>query len=497
MRDAEAGLGLKIAIGSGTLVLIRAIDLAVGIVSVTILARMLAPEAFGLVALGATLVGLVEIFAELGLDIGLIRDRDADRADYDTAWTLQVLVGIGVAAILILLARPGAIFFRDPRVEMIVYALAVSKIVASFANIRIIDFRRDLEFNREFRFMVTVRLVSAALTILWAVIWRSHWALLAGIFTRSATSLILSYILAPYRPRFTLARLAKIMGFSRWLLLRGLLIGVNERVTNLMLGRLVSVESLAFYNLANEVNGTVITGLHAPVRRALYPGYARISDDRTKLSLAYVEVFSVLVLVGLPLVLGIGLLGPQIVLLFLGEKWAPAGPLLQVLCIAGIFRCFNTSGGLVYLVTGRPHVATGMAFFRLCALVPALYFFTKHYGVNGAAWAVTALAGVFLIVETTVETRFLGVSFKQLVAVSWRTVAAGVVMAAAVNLVQRIYLPDGGLIGMATAIALMAAAGATIYISTVLALWVVVGRPKGPEAKVLDLATQFRLSLAR
>jgi O-antigen/teichoic acid export membrane protein len=497
MSGGDAGLGLKIAIGSGTLVLLRGIDRLVGLVSVTILARILAPEAFGLIALGATLAGLVEIFADLGLDIGLIRDSGADRSDYDTAWTLQVLIGIGVAAIMVLLARQGAIYFGDPRVEMVVYGLAVSKIVASFTNIRIVDFRKDLEFNREFRFMVTVRLVSAAATIICALVWRSYWALVAGIFTRSVCSVILGYILLPYRPQFTLARLAKIMNFSRWLVLRGLVLGLNERVTNLVLGPLVKVESLAFYNLASEINDLVISGLHAPVRRALYPGYAKIVNDRTKLSNAYVEVFSVLVLVSLPLMIGIALLGPQIVLLFFGERWAATGPLLQVLCIAGISRCFNTGGGLVYLVKGSPHIATGMAFFRLCTLVPALYFAAKSYGVNGAAWAVAVLGGVFLIVEMTVETRFLGVSFKRLVAASWRTVAAALVMSTVVKFVQGIFLPEGGFIGMTIGITLVTATGAAVYLGALFGLWIIAGRPKGAEVSMLDLARQVARTMRK
>jgi O-antigen/teichoic acid export membrane protein len=491
MSNGDAGLGLKIAIGGGTLVLLRGIDQLVGVVSVTILARLLAPEAFGLVALGTTLSGLVQLFADLGLDIGLIRDRDADRSDYDTAWTLQVLAGVGVAAIMVLVARPGAIFFRDPRVEMVVYALAVSKLVESFANIRIVDFRKDLQFDREFRFILAVRLISASATIAGALVWRSYWVLVVGIFLRSAVATVLGYILVPYSPRLTLERFAKAMNFSRWLVLRGLVVGLNDRVANVILGRFVSVESLAFYNLGSEINGAVVGGLHAPVRRALYPGYAKIGNDRKRLGHAYVEVFSILVLVGLPLVLAIALLGPQIVVLLLGEKWAATGPLLQVLCIAGIFRCFNTGGGLVYLVRGRPQISTAMATFRLCALVPVLYLAAKNYGVSGVAWAVALLAGVFLAVEMTIETRFVGVGFKALVAACWRTIAAAVVMGAAVHIVQGIVMQEGGFVHVAVGITLATAIGAAVYIAALLGLWMASGRPQGPETTVVSLARQI------
>lgn len=491
MSNGDAGLGLKIAVGSGTLVLFRAIDRVVGIVSVTILARILAPEAFGLIALATTLGGLVEIFADLGLEIGLIRDPDADRSDYDTAWTLQVLIGVGVAAVMALLAGPAAVYFRDARVEMVVYALAVSKIVASFTNIRIVDFRKHLEFDREFRLMVTVRLLSVAATLVCALVWRSYWALVGGIFARSALIVILGYIMVPYWPRLTLVRFAKIMVFSRWLLVSGLIVGLNQRVSNLILGRLINVESLAFYNLADEVSSLVTTEVHAPVRRALYPGYAKIANDRTKLSSAYVEVFSLLALVSLPLVVGVALLGQQLVLLLLGSKWATAGPLLQILCVAGIFRCFNTGGGLVYLVMGRPHYATGMAFFRLCTLAPSLYFATRSYGVNGAAWAVAVMAGVYLIVEVTVETRFLGVGLRQLVAVSWRTVAATGVMSAVVDLLEGFFIPDGGFIGITIGIMLVIVTGALVYLGTLLGLWVMSGRPKGPEVSLLGVASRI------
>jgi O-antigen/teichoic acid export membrane protein len=308
---------------------------------------------------------------------------------------------------------------------------------------------------------------------------------------------ILGYIMVPYYPRLTLVRLAKIMAFSRWLLASGVIGGLNQRLTNLILGRVVSVESLAFYNLADEVSSLITTEFHAPVRRALYPGYAKIANDRAKLSNAYVEVYSLLALISLPLVVGVAFLGQQIVLLFLGSKWAATGSLLQILCVAGIFRCFNTGGSLVYLVMGRPYFATGMAVFRLCTLAPSLYFAARSYGVNGAAWAVAATAGLFLIVEVTVETRFLGIGLRKLVAASWRTVAATGVMSTVVGLLRGVFIPDGGFIGVTIGILLVIVTGAVVYVGTLLGLWVMSGRPEGPEMSVLGVARRIALTLRK
>lgn len=482
-EDASGGpppdLGRRMASGALWMVGLRLSQRIIGLVSTIILARLLVPEDFGLVALVTTFAAILEVAGDLGVDTVLIYDRRASRAEYDTAFTLQILRGMLIALLLIAAAPQVAAFFDDSRLEPLLWLVAAGSLVQGFWNIGIVDFRRDLEIAREFVFHFWGKLGSFVVAVTLAVLWRSYWALIVAILARRIILLILSYVMSPYRPRLSLAAAGRLLHFSKWLLVQNALYFLRDRIDALMVGKLMGPAALGLYELALELASLPTSEIAGPVNRAVFPGYAQLAGDRERLRRGYCDSVGVVLLVALPASLGIGLLADPLVLLFLGEHWRPAVPLVQALVVFGVLRSLYTTAAAVYLALGRVRVEPALMLLFIAVLVPLLYLLTARMGVLGAAVALTAATAVGLAANLVMLRRLIGLRVGELLRPLLRAALASAVMAAVVLALLTADMAPGAanLLGVP--------AGAATFVLVLLASWWAVGRPEGPEQKVL------------
>lgn len=203
----------RAARGAGWLYASRWLERLLDFAAIALLARLLSPDDFGLVAIAASLVAIVEGLAAFDVNKALIQRREDDRDLFDSAWTLSTLRGVGSAAIMLAVAP----FLEDPRLGDVLAVLALSPVLTGLLNPRFVAYERDLAFSKPALLSLSAKMGSVAVTLALAVVTRSYWALVAGTLTMSALTLALSYALRPYRPRATLARFRDIFGFSGWL----------------------------------------------------------------------------------------------------------------------------------------------------------------------------------------------------------------------------------------------------------------------------------------
>lgn len=485
MEDQSVSVGRGMAKGAAWMVGMRLAIRGLGMASMIILARLLVPEDFGLVALATLLSGLLEVTSNFSFDTALIRDQTAGRKHYDTAWTLSVLRGITVAIVLVALASPAAQFFEDPRVEALVYCLALASFFGGFQNIGVVDFRKHLKFHKEFVLFTIQKLVSVVVGVTLAYFWRDYWALIAGIMAGKGALVVSSYIMHPYRPRFGLSEWREIFHFTKWLLANNILTYVYSRTDTLFIGKLLGAQSLGIYSLAYEISNLVTSELISPIRRAIFPGFAKLAVDREKLTASVLDTLSLIALIGTPLAAGIGLVADPLVPILLGEKWLETIPLIEILAVYGLFHTMSTTTGPAYLALGKPQYLTVLALVGAALTVPLLLYGIDRAGAVGAAVGITVATGILLVLNYLVVMRLMNLSFKRLLGAVWRTVAAVTVMAAAVLAVKSQWPAEQGIAGMVLELATLVLCGALVYCGTQLALWHLSGRPDGAERHVL------------
>ncbi len=457
----------------------------IGVVSTMILARLLLPADFGLVALATMLVAAVEIMAEFNFDLWLIRHADAERRHYDTVWTLSVLRGLVMGGIIIALAGPAASFFDDPRLYTIILVLSAITIAEGLKNVGVVDFQKELQFDKDFALMFWPKLAGFGVVVTCAFLLRSYWALVFGTLVARGMHVLLSFVMHPYRPRPSMSEWREVIGFSKWLLLNNVIGFAYLRADTFFLGKLAGAGVVGLYSVAYEISNLATTQLVAPIRRAIYPGYARMAGDPESIRKGYVDVLALTLALALPIAAGIGLVADPLVRVALGQNWLDAVPVIRILTLYGIFSLTWSNMAPAIIAIGRPQTLCWFLGVGILTLIPLLYFGVRDLGAIGAAWAVTIANGVLLVIGLALVVRALSLPFSRLIVNTWRPFVSCGAMAAVVIAIQAAWTGDGAFPTELARLFVCSAVGACVYVGALLSLWRLCNAPDGAERMIL------------
>ncbi|MDO8264611.1 MAG: lipopolysaccharide biosynthesis protein [Gallionella sp.] len=480
--------GRQIAKGAAWLMLFKMIDKSIGLVSTLFLARLLVPADFGLVAMATAVVAFTQLMGAFGFDSALIQRQDARREHYDTAWTFNVIFGVAVAVALSLLAVPMAHFYRDDRLVAIMLVLGIGALVGGFENIGTVAFRKDMDFRNEFRFLLIKRVVSFSVTMLLAFELRSYWALVAGAVTSRILSAWISYRLHPFRPRLTLTARADLMHFSKWIFLSSLIGFFTGKSTDFILGRTVGSHGLGVYNISWEIAVMPSSELIAPLNRAVFPAYARLSGQPAELRSRFLEVFGVICLIAIPVSGGLFAVADAAVRVVLGSQWLESIPLIQIFAVSGLIGALQSNLYLVIVAMGKPQANTLLSACLLLVSLPLTIWASLNHGVLGASYAMLCYSIVGMFGILIIFTRITRISIASLLGVAWRPACCAALMVVALLWLDGTQaLAAASVPGHLARLLFLCAAGAMIYIVSAWCLWRFCGAPVGAERFVLDL----------
>jgi lipopolysaccharide exporter len=479
------------ATGAVWMVLFKALERSLGLVSMLILARLLVPEDFGLIAMATSLIALLELFSAFGLDTALIQRAQATPDHYNSAWTLNTIAGAGIGLLMFALAVPAAHYYREPRVTAVICVLGVAAIVQGFENVGVVNFRKEMRFDREFRFLLSKKLVGFAITVPLAFLWRNYWALVVGTLCGRLAGVVLSYLLQSFRPRFSLAGARDLMHFSKWLMLQNVLAFLKERSSDFIIGRMAGPHALGVFSVSAEISNMPGTELVAPINRAILPGYVKLANDMPALRREYLSAMGMIAFIAVPAVTGFAVCAPFLVLLVLGPNWVEAAILIEILAFFGITQVLQSNAFSAFLAIGKPQIFVTINAIHVAILLPLMIALTPSYGIQGAAWAYVATAALILPVNFVFIVRFLGLRTLDLVAHLWRPLLGAALMYVGVRIVGP-EAPTGVLpaIEAASSLAQCIALGVAFYAVIIMVLWIIAGRPGGSaESFMLDRAT--------
>lgn len=484
----------QVAKGAAWLILFRLFDRGLGFLSTLILARILVPADFGLIAMAIAVLAALELLGAFSFDLALIQNQKATRAHYDTAWTFTVLFGTFNALAMCALAGPMSHFYGEPRVEGVMYALAACTLLQGFDNIGVVAFQKDLQLHKEFWFGLGKKLTGFAVTMALAFTFGSYWALVGGTLASRLASLGLSYVLHPYRPRLSLAAAGDLFHFSKWLLLNNFLIFLNNRGTDFVIGRLQGATALGLYSVSYEIANLPTTELVWPIQRAVFPGYAKVADDLTRLRTMFVQVIGALCLLTVPAGMMLVVAAEPVVRILLGERWLPAAPLIQVLALFGIVRALHGPTGSVFLALGKPAIVAATQCVQIALAGALMFLLIPRFGAIGAALAILGGATMAMCANYAMLARALQLPLRQVLQAVWRSLVGGCAMwITARELAQSGWVPGQALAGLAV----LTTACLLAYICTVLIAWQLQGRPGGGESVLIGFAGERLRSLSR
>ena len=387
---------------AGEGVLWRALQLAgvqgVYFIRLLVLAKLLAPEAFGLLAIAMVAVTTAMRLSDVGMIPALVQKQDATREQYDGAWTVGLLRSSLVAVVLFIAAPAIASLFEEPLATPLIQALALRPLIDASASIGVARLTREMRFKPLALMYFTGALVDLLVAVSTA---RSLgvWALVAGALAGSATTMLLSYRLAPHRPSwsFRWKEIRPLANFGRWVLLVGITGLVGELLVQLAISRQLGAAALGLYFLALRLAFLPSNVASAVIVPVAMPVFARLQDDPGAATKVFAEMLGALCLLLLPvyaIMFSVALLFEQA----LGSNWTGTARLIQVLCVAGAAGILKEFLIPLLMGHGRSDLAFRLELVQTILLLAVLLPALSWFGVVGAAaaWLVANLAATLL-----------------------------------------------------------------------------------------------------
>jgi PST family polysaccharide transporter len=462
---------------------------AARIVFTIMLARLVGPEAFGIVAQAAVYIGIVGLLLDQGFSSALIQRPHVERDMPGAVVSVNLVVGAALMILTVAIAPWWAEFMNTPELTLVLTLLAPSLLIrAASVTPRAVLFRQ-MKFRPIAIADVTGAVGGGALGLAVALLGGSYWALVAQILTTDALGLLVLILAgAGIRPNLHFRYVREIAGFSGQAFAAGVLINsISRNIDNLLVGKFQGPEALAFYGLAYRLLLLPVQLLTVTVGGVLFPAFSRHAHDafaiRSQMTRA-TRTLAALVLPGMALVAAAA---PQLVLTLFGPDWEPAIPIVQVLAMAGAVQAIYQPS-TTPLVLGLGHAGLNLRYALLttalstAGIVAGLPFGPLAVAV-GYACAVAALVPV----EWIIRRRLLALSLRTQVRslVPGAHVAAWVagtytLVAVSIEGPEIVVLACGSLLALATGLGVMRAVHRSQFSELVLLSNRVFGRATRP-----------------
>jgi len=355
-----------------------------------IMARLLEPAAFGLIAMAGVILRFGSYFAQMGVGSALIQKKEISAEDVRAAFTSALFLGI-LFCVLAWLSAPFAIYiFDNEKVIPIVRVMALSFVITGLSTTAISLLRRNLEF----RSLAITEIISYVLGYGMIGITLAYngfgvWSLVAAALCQSVFLTILSYMFSRhklsfiyrwkyYKPLYSFGGRVSIISFFEFL---------GSNLDTLAIGHFIGAAPLGIYNRAFMLVNLPAQYLTSSFSKVLFPSFSRVQKELERLKKAYLSTIMLFSAILLPTCLGIAASSQEIVLLVLGEKWIAAIPVLQILAIATTFNLLSHFGGIVCEATATLNIKLLMQVVYV-TILGVLFYLMKGLGIREFAMAI-------------------------------------------------------------------------------------------------------------
>lgn len=355
-------------------------------VSNMVLARLLTPEAFGVVATLNMVIAFAEIFTDAGFQRYLIQHEFEDEEDKDkstnVAFWSNLVMSFVIWGIIAIFSEPLATLVGNPGLGHVLTVACVSIPLAAFSSIQMALFKRGFDFKTLFWRRLAMILVPIFVTIPLAFWLRSYWALVIGTIVINLVNAILLTVKSNWRPRryYSFARLKDMFSFCAWSILDSVLIWATAYIDIFFIGRALNAYYLGVYKTSIATVGHFTSLITASVLPVLLPAISRLQDDFPELRKTLLKLQKYTSILLLPLGVGIFLFSDFITEIMLGNQWNEAAPFIGLWALMEVISViFSRFCSNVYPAIGKPRVSVIVQILHLVVLIPAVII-SGQYG---------------------------------------------------------------------------------------------------------------------
>ena len=368
------------------------------VIRIAVLARLLAPQQFGLFAIASLAIALLEMLTETGINVFFIQEKDRVKTYLDTAWMISIVRGFVIFLVLLITAPFIAQFFKNQDAVALLRVISIVPLLRGFINPAEIKFQKKLQFSKEFRFRFFIFLFDGIVAIIAALVTRSVYSLVLGLISGVILEIAISFLFIKPVPKlsFESVKIKKIVGRGKWVTLAGIFNYLFHNGDDIVVGRLMDSYYLGVYQLAYKITSLPIYEAGEVFGKVTFPVYAKIAGDKKRLKKAFIKITLAISAFVIPFGLILFLFPKQLVLLLLGDKWLDAVPVIRVLSVFGVIRAIAGSSSALFLAINKQEYVTALTFVSIIGLALTIVPLVDKYGILGAGYS--ALIGTFLAI---------------------------------------------------------------------------------------------------
>lgn len=413
---------------------------AVALVVSIILARILTPEDYGIIALITVFINILNVFVDSGLGTALIQKKNADDVDFSTVFFTNIIFCI-VLYILIFFTAPFlASFYKKEELTAIIRVLSITILVSGIKNIQQAYISKTLQFRKFFFATLVGTIIAAIVGILLAFQGLGVWALVAQQLTNLIIDTILLWITVKWRPSFVFSfQRLKVLFSYGWKLLVSALLDVSyTNLRNLIIGKKYSSEDLAFYTKGELFPKAIVGNINNAIDSVLLPTMSEEQDDKIRIKQMTRQAIKVSTFCIAPLMMGLAACSSNIISLLLTDKWLPSVPYLVIFCITYMFYPIHTANLNAIKAVGRSDLFLKLEIVKKIVGLGIL-FSTMWFGVKIMAYSLLLTSITSQIINSWSNKKLLNYGyFEQL-----KDIFPGIMLAVIMGIIVHfeIYIP--------------------------------------------------------
>jgi len=353
-----------------------------------VLARILAPEEYGTIALVTVFTTILQVFVDSGLGTALIQKKNADDLDFSSVFYFNLFMCLVLYLAMFLAAPYIARFYDDISLIPIIRVISLTIVVSGVKGIQQAYVSRNMLFKRFFFSTIGGTLFSAVLGIIMAYAHFGVWALVAQQLSNSIIDTLILWVTVRWRPQlmFSWKRLTKLLSFGSKLLASSLLDTIYSNLRNLIIGKIYSSSDLAFYNQGDKFPKVIVTNINSSIDSVLLPSMSSVQDNHEKVKSMTRRAIKTSTYIMAPLMMGLAFCATPIVQLVLTDKWLPCVPFLQVFCITYMFWPVHTANLNAINAMGRSDLFLKLEIIKK-VIGLTLLFITMRISVMAMAYS--------------------------------------------------------------------------------------------------------------
>lgn len=353
-----------------------------------ILARLLIPEDFGLLAISMIAVDVLLRITDFGMVPALVQKQDVEDQHYNAAWTVGIVRAVAVALIVFMAAPLIAELFSEPRATDLIRIVTIRPILEALVSIKVANLTRDLQFRSLAFIYLPEALANTLVSITLAPFW-GVWALIAGALAGPVALIIASYIFAPHRPRlsFAMQPIRPLIQYGRWIFMTSLISVLGSSMVQLVISRQLGAAELGLYYLAAKLAFIPYEVGYEVVGAVAFPLFARLQSDLQKAARAFRSILTGISALLLPVCVLMIVLAPSLVENVLGSRWAGTDSIIRILTLVSVVELIGVTIAPALKGLGQPNRLVVIEISQSLLLITLIWWLTSLFGVNGAALA--------------------------------------------------------------------------------------------------------------